>query len=133
MEKVHVTALDVPPFPAVDFNDPATMKPWYYWCQHCGVASLKHNWGPGRVWCPACGKRPLSSAELRPTMGYDARVMLADLKQCTSTASPLVRKIIEMWEQRYPAHVCYRCEWVAQDCTCVQGPLIVEPQLPVAP
>lgn len=33
-----------------------------YTCDHCGVASPKDQWGPGRVVCPAC-KRHAKSAE----------------------------------------------------------------------
>lgn len=35
-----------------------------YSCEHCGEQSLKEDWGPGRVVCPACGKTAPSPAEL---------------------------------------------------------------------
>lgn len=34
-----------------------------YTCEHCGVASPKPAWGPGRVTCPQCKKVASSAAE----------------------------------------------------------------------
>lgn len=32
-------------------------------CEHCGKSTPKEDWGPGRITCPACHKRPLTVAE----------------------------------------------------------------------
>ena len=34
-----------------------------YTCTHCGVASPKDEWGPGRITCPACKKVAPTAAE----------------------------------------------------------------------
>jgi len=33
----------------------ATERATAYSCEHCGVSSLKEEWGPGRITCPRCG------------------------------------------------------------------------------
>lgn len=35
----------------------------------------------------------------------------------------LVGDKLRRWVSRRPLACCYRCEWVAEDCTCPEGPL----------
>lgn len=105
------------------------------WCQFCGRSSLKEAWGPGWIRCPRCERVQLSPAELSPPVPGDAtsegvlyRAVLSIADGSVRDPRTVAEEALEAWHKICPTYTCYRCEWGAGECSCPQGPLIVNPK-----